>query len=241
MKEVSSHELSSTTQFNKYRERKGSDAPLIFEIAILALSRKEASPVESTDSQFSSSAARDRSWKQFYQRRTHRVLSDPEGANPRLTRRLAKSKEFGSWLRRWSYRYMRLHRSPLQILQTSKAGDCRETHIYSRKIYERIIVRWKPDDQQALSLKAVHSDELNSLKLNNPSPVVFRGAFTLSKKQLLPAKQAFVIIFLPRLCRKCAVCRQSRQTVRAAGMFGGKVTLVTFSTVSKPRGVPRGF
>ena len=56
MKEVSSHELSSTTQFNKYRERKGSDAPLIFEIAILALSRKEASPVESTDSQFSSSA-----------------------------------------------------------------------------------------------------------------------------------------------------------------------------------------
>ena len=133
---------------------------------------------------------------------------------------------------------MRLHRSPLQILQTSKAGDCRETHIYSRKIYERIIVRWKPDDQQALSLKAVHSDELNSLKLNNPSPVVFRGAFTLSKKQLLPAKQAFVIIFLPRLCRgkknfypsKCAV-----------GMFGGKVTLVTFSTVSKPRGVPRGF
>ena len=96
---------------------------------------------------------------------------------------------------------MRLHRSPLQILQTSKAGDCRETHIYSRKIYERIIVRWKPDDQQVLSLKAVHSDELNSLKLNNPSPVVFRGAFTLSKKQLLPAKQAFVIIFLPRLCR----------------------------------------
>ena len=73
---------------------------------------------------------------------------------------------------------MRLHRSPLQILQTSKAGDCRETHIYSRKIYERIIVRWKPDDQQALSLKAVHSDELNSLKLNNPSPVVFRGAFS---------------------------------------------------------------
>ena len=61
MKEVSSHELSSTTQFNKYSERKGSDAPLIFEIAILALSRKEASPVESTDSQFSSSAARDRS------------------------------------------------------------------------------------------------------------------------------------------------------------------------------------
>lgn len=53
---------------------------------------------------------------------------------------------------------MRLHRSPLQILQTSKAGDCRETHIYSRKIYERIIVRWKPDDQQVLSLKAVHSD-----------------------------------------------------------------------------------
>ena len=61
MKEVSSNELSSTTQFNKYRERKGSAAPLIFEIAILALSRKEASPVESTDSQFSSSAARDRS------------------------------------------------------------------------------------------------------------------------------------------------------------------------------------
>ncbi len=58
MKEVSSHELSSTTQFNKYRERKCSDAPLIFEIAILALSRKEASPVESTDSQFSSSAVR---------------------------------------------------------------------------------------------------------------------------------------------------------------------------------------
>ena len=57
MKEVSSHELSSTTQFNKYRERKCSDAPLIFEIAILALSRKEASPVESTDSQFSSSGA----------------------------------------------------------------------------------------------------------------------------------------------------------------------------------------
>jgi len=27
------------------------------------------------------------------------------------------------------------------------------------------------------------------------------------------------------------VCRQRRQTVRAGRMFGGKVTLVTFSTV----------
>ena len=61
MKEVSSHELLGPTQFNKYRARPGSDAPLLVEIAILALSRKEASPVESTDSQFSSSAARDRS------------------------------------------------------------------------------------------------------------------------------------------------------------------------------------
>ena len=77
MKEVSSDELSWQLNSTKYRERKGSDAPLIFKIAILALSRKEASPVESTDSQFSSSAARDRSWKQFYERQTHRVLSDP--------------------------------------------------------------------------------------------------------------------------------------------------------------------
>ncbi|MFR8775048.1 MAG: hypothetical protein ACLVFU_04155, partial [Eggerthellaceae bacterium] len=50
-------------------------------------------------------------------------------------------------------------------------------------------------------------------------------------KCLLPAKRAFEIHFLTQLCRvkkyfyprKCAVCRQSRQTVRAARMFGGKV------------------
>ena len=66
------------------------------------------------------------------------------------------------------------------------------------------------------------------------------GDLSLSKKYILPAKRAFEINFLTQLCRvkkyfyphKCAVCRHSRQTVRAGRMFGGKVTLVTFSTVS---------
>ena len=66
------------------------------------------------------------------------------------------------------------------------------------------------------------------------------GLYSLSKKCLLPAKRAFEIRFLPQLCRgkkhfypsKCAGWWQSRQDVRAAGMFGRKVTLMTFSTVS---------
>ena len=52
----------------------------------------------------------------------------------------------------------------------------------------------------------------------------------MSKKCLLPAKRAFEIRFLPQLCRgkkhfypsKCAGWRQSRQDVRAAGMFRRK-------------------
>ncbi|HBM30400.1 MAG TPA: hypothetical protein DD784_00295 [Ruminococcaceae bacterium] len=56
------------------------------------------------------------------------------------------------------------------------------------------------------------------------------GLYSLSKKCLLPAKRAFEIRFLPQLCRgkkhfypsKCAGWRQSRQDVRAAGMFRRK-------------------
>ena len=70
--------------------------------------------------------------------------------------------------------------------------------------------------------------------------------FSLSKKCILPAKRAFEIHFLTQLCRvkkyfypsKCVGWRRSRQDVRAAGMFGGKVTLVTFSTVSREGLVP---
>jgi len=75
----------------------------------------------------------------------------------------------------------------------------------------------------------------------------YSGSSSLSKKYLLPAKRAFEIHFLTQLCRvkkyfyprKCLsdgcalrkattfgltlVCRQSRQTVRAAWMFGEKV------------------
>ena len=68
---------------------------------------------------------------------------------------------------------------PYRTLQSDKAGDSRETHIFSRKVYERILVRWKPDILFELSLKAVHSDELIHLQLNKCSPVVFRGAFDL--------------------------------------------------------------
>ena len=79
----------------------------------------------------------------------------------------------------------------------------------------------------------------NMRPLNYKQGASFEAPFSLSKKSNLPAKRAFVIRFLLRVSRgkkhfyphKCAVCRQRRQTVRAGRMFGGKVTLVTFSTV----------
>ena len=80
-----------------------------------------------------------------------------------------------------------------------------------------------------------------TLQQNKKISALFLALFSLSKKSVLPAKRAFEIRFLPRVSRgkkhfyphKCAVCRHSRQTVRAGRMFGGKVTLLTFSTVSK--------
>ena len=61
----------------------------------------------------------------------------------------------------------------------------------------------------------------------------------MSKKYLLPVKRAFEINFLTQLCRvkkyfypsKCLGDDLRSYAVRVAGMFGEKVTLVTFSPV----------